>query len=170
MYKVQQSIENIKKNFGTFEEFQLFLRILILIPIVEVSVKLFSIPRLMNLITPKKTKHNGKLNENYIIVKAKKYTDFLLGLNFWIYKPKCLKRSLVLYRVLREAGLDIHICFGVRFNGENEDSSPHNALEGHAWLIKDGDIFLEKNEEIARTYKMTYCFPNSNVETLDTIP
>jgi hypothetical protein len=167
---VRLSFENIKRNFGTFKEFQLFLRILILIPVMEISIKLFSIPRLMYWITPKENRHNRNLNDSSFSIKAAKYTDFLLGMNLWIYRPKCLKRSLVLYRVLREAGIDIQICIGVRFSHETENVLPDNRLEGHAWLVKDGSIFLEKNEEVAKTYRITYSFPNSGVTTLDPGP
>lgn len=170
MHMVRLSLENIKKNFGTFNEFQLFLKILMLIPVIEISIKLFSLPRLMYWITPKERSHHINLNESLFSIKAAKYTDFLLGLNLWIYRPKCLKRSLVLYRVLREAGLDIQICVGVRFSHDTGNVLQDDRLEGHAWLVKNGSVFLEKNEEVAQTYKITYSFPNSGVTTLDTGP
>ncbi|HZX15060.1 MAG TPA: lasso peptide biosynthesis B2 protein, partial [Thermodesulfobacteriota bacterium] len=78
--------------------------------------------------------------------------------NFWIYKAICWKRALVLYHFLRKAGVNVQICFGVRLpNIEAKDE-----LEGHAWLIYNGEIFLERDIEMAKTYKVTYWYPEAD--------
>jgi hypothetical protein len=95
-----------------------------------------------------------------LISKIVKFTDYILSRNFWIYRNTCLKRSLVLYHFLRGLGINVHICFGVRYNGMSPNKEAEKKLEGHAWLLYNGDIFLERNTESTKAYKMTYCFPD----------
>lgn len=91
-------------------------------------------------------------------------------MNLWIYRPNCLKRSLVLYRVLRDEGVDVQLCIGARLGDRDEDELTGGRLEGHAWLVKDGRNFLEKNEETANSYRVTYSFPDSGMMTIDPGP
>jgi hypothetical protein len=93
--------------------------------------------------------------------KIVKYTDYILDANLWTYKNKCLKRSLILYYYLRKLGMNVHICFGVRHNSQTLNGKSKEKLEGHAWLLYNGDIFLETNIAETKTYKMTYCFPET---------
>ena len=106
-----------------------------------------------------------KVCKNLDVEKAKyivvKFTDYILGRNFWIYESTCLKRTLVLYHFLRKSGIGVHVCFGMRYKEELK-TLDGKRLEGHAWLLYNGTVFLEKNTEIAKTYKITYCFPEIN--------
>lgn len=165
---VRQLAKQFKENFTSFEELRLFFNIFMLLTILPLFIKVFSIPRLMYIITPNGKKKYGNMSIEKLKRKLVKYTDYILGLNIFIYKPKCLKRSIVLYRYLRGAGLDVKICFGVRINKEKTEPFPAERLEGHAWLEYRGDIFLEKDREMAKTYKMTYCFPNKNYSEVTT--
>lgn len=58
-----------------------------------------------------------------------------------LVRPGCLTRGATLYYVLRRAGLDVALCFGV---GEID-----GAMEGHCWLTKDGEPFLERRDPSA---------------------
>lgn len=50
----------------------------------------------------------------------------------------CLTRGLVQYRFLREAGFNVSLRFGIgEVNGQ---------FEGHCWLVRDGQPFLEKRD------------------------
>jgi hypothetical protein len=50
----------------------------------------------------------------------------------------CLTRGIVQYRFLREAGFDVSLRFGIgEVNGK---------FEGHCWLVRDGQPFLEKRD------------------------
>ncbi|MGO9202505.1 MAG: lasso peptide biosynthesis B2 protein [Limisphaerales bacterium] len=61
--------------------------------------------------------------------------DSALAVGAPLVRPGCLTRGLTLYYFLRRAGLDVMLCFGVRWkNGE---------LIGHCWLEKGGEPFLE---------------------------
>ncbi|TLD42023.1 MAG: hypothetical protein JETT_1732 [Candidatus Jettenia ecosi] len=55
--------------------------------------------------------------------------------------------------------MDVHVCFGVKYDKVFEREIKKK-LEGHAWLLYHGDIFLERNTEATKTYKLTYCFPD----------
>jgi hypothetical protein len=154
-------IRKIKSNFSSLEEVNLFIQILLLITVLPFLVKLLSLPRLMTVLTPGDLRQHKNLDiqhKNLDIEKVVKFTDYILGLNLWIYKTTCLKRSLVLYHFLRKLGMNVHICFGVKL----PDRESRKKLEGHAWLLYNGDIFLERDIEMTKTYKVTYCFPERN--------
>jgi hypothetical protein len=51
----------------------------------------------------------------------------------------CLRRSLLRYYFLREAGLPVKISFGARLKSEREGSG----LGGHAWLTLNGRAYYE---------------------------
>jgi hypothetical protein len=154
-----EMVRKIRSNFNSFEEIILFVQVFLLVTIMPFLIKALTIQRLMKVLTP------GDLNsyENLNLEKSKdkivKYTDYILNRNFWIYKSTCLKRSLVLYRLLRKSGIDVHVCFGVRYKDNLHGRETGKKLEGHAWLLYDGEIFLEKKVEETKTYKVTYCFP-----------
>ncbi len=152
-------MRKIRANFSSLEEVELFIQIFLLITILPFLIKLLSIPKLMKVLTPRNLKGYKNMDLEKTKHKIVKFTDFILGLNFWIYKSICLKRSLVLYHFLRKLGINVHICFGVKYNSELSDREAKKKLEGHAWLLYNGDILLEKNIEMTKTYKVTYCFP-----------
>lgn len=123
-------------------------------------LRFFSIPGLMRIITPRDLEVYQNQEREKLKDKVVKFTDYILGRNFLKCKNTCLKRSVVLYYFLRKLGINVHICFGVRYKEKLCDRVAKNKLEGHAWLLYDGNIFLERNTEITKTYQMTYCFPN----------
>jgi hypothetical protein len=53
-----------------------------------------------------------------------------------LVRPGCLTRSITGYYVLRRAGLDVAVCFGI--------GSPRDpGTAGHCWLVLDGEPVLE---------------------------
>ena len=150
----------MRNNFTCSRDIFLFIRIFLLITLIPVLVRVFTLPKLMQVLTPKNSNsyQNRQLHKDK--QKIVKFTDYILNWNTWIWKPTCLKRSLVLYSFLRELGLDIQICFGVRYNKIVHSKGPQKQLAGHAWLQYDGRYFLEKNDENTGTYKLTYTFPH----------
>jgi len=154
-------VRKIRANFNSFEEVKLFIQIFLLITILPFLIKLLSIPNLMKILTPRDLRVYKNLDSEKTKDKVVKFTDYILSRNLWMYRTTCLKRSLVLYRFLRKLGMDVHICFGVRF----PDGVSREKLEGHAWLLYNGDIFLERDIEMAKAYKLTYCFPEINEQT-----
>ena len=56
-----------------------------------------------------------------------------------LVRPGCLTRGITLYALLRRAGADVSLCFGVN---PLMDGRP----EGHCWLVLDGQPFLERDD------------------------
>src|SRR5579862_6006543 len=64
------------------------------------------------------------------------WVDRVLRALPWPWKRTCLKRALVLHYVLHRAGRPVALRIGVR-----RDTPA--ALAAHAWLVKDGEPYLE---------------------------
>ena len=153
-------IKKIRENFNSYEEIWLFMQIFLLVTVLPLLLKFSSFPRIMKLITPGDLKVCETLKPEKLIERIVLFTDYVLRHNFSVFKGSCLKRSLVLYYLLRKHGIDIQICLGVKYDGELSDSeAEEKKLDGHAWLLYNGDIFMERNPEVTKTYKTTYCFP-----------
>lgn len=153
-----QIIRKIKSGFDSPEDVLLFLRIFMFATVLPLLVRFLSIPKLMNIITPG-TPVPGVKCDDIARKKIEKYTDYILGTNFWIYNSTCLKRSLIMYSFLRKYGMNVRLCFGVKYKKEMSVGLEGNQLDGHAWLLYNGDIYLEKNIQVTKTYIMTYCYP-----------
>jgi len=151
------AIEKIRTNFSSLQDVWIFVQVFFLVTLLPLLMKILSLPRLMEMMTPNHV--NNAINE--MQDRIVKYADYILSRNFWIYRTTCLKRSLVLYHFLRKYGINVQLCFGVRYNNKLTDSEAKELL-GHAWLIYDGDMYLEQNVDAARTYKATYCFPSES--------
>lgn len=70
----------------------------------------------------------------------------------------CLRRSLLRYHFLRQAGLPVSIVFGARLKGASEGGG----LGGHAWLTLDGLPYYENAQDYSGFAEM-YIYPE-NVE------
>ncbi len=53
-----------------------------------------------------------------------------------LVRPGCLTRGITGYYILRRAGLDVALCFGVGL-------VPGTEVAGHCWLVLDGEPVLE---------------------------
>jgi hypothetical protein len=153
-------IRKLRTNFASFEEIWLFSQIFLLATVLPIMLRLISLPKLMNVLTPQDLKLHEDLDLERSKDKIVKFADYVLNRNFWIYRNTCLKRSLVLYHFLRRFGINVHVCFGVRYNEKAPDEEEKTKLEGHAWLLYKGNIFLEKKVDITKTYRITYSFPD----------
>jgi hypothetical protein len=150
----------IRTNFSSFKEIWLFTQIFFLATVLPIMLRFISLSKVMNVLTPKDLKFHKGLNLERSKDKIVKFTDYVLSHNFWIYKPTCLKRSLILYHFLRRLGINVYVCFGVRYSESVPDKGIEKNLEGHAWLLYKGNIYLEKKVDITRTYRITYSFPD----------
>jgi len=161
-------LRKFRANFSSFEEIWLFIRIFLLVTVLPAMLRLFSLPMLMEMLTPRDLRV-CKDQDSESRDKIVKFADYLLNRNFWIFRSTCLKRSLILYHFLRKLGINLHVCFGVKYNGKLPDRKTQKKLEGHAWLFYNGNIFLERNAEVTKTYKLTYCFPDIMEQTGESI-
>jgi len=70
----------------------------------------------------------------------------------WRYT--CLRRSVVLYHLLRRAGREVSLNIGVRKSGDG-------ALQAHAWLVRDGAPYLEPDRDEHRAFSVIATFPET---------
>lgn len=157
-----------RANFSSPEEVLLFIRIFLLITILPSLIKFLTLPQLMNLLMWRISTFSGTQKDKDYKDKIVRFTDYILTRNFWIYRSTCLKRSLVLFHFLHRIIPDIQICFGVRLRKDVAAQGKQKGLDGHAWLINNEGILLDKNPDIGRMYTVTYCFPErlSNAKDL----
>ncbi|MCL4295326.1 MAG: lasso peptide biosynthesis B2 protein [Anaerolineae bacterium] len=66
----------------------------------------------------------------------------------------CLRRSLLRYHFLRQAGLPVRIVFGARLKNDHEGGG----IGGHAWLTLNGEPFYEDPQNYAGFVEM-YAYP-----------
>jgi len=67
---------------------------------------------------------------------------------YFLVRNNCLKKSLLLYETMLrsgETGVALHV--GVYKSGDK--------LDGHAWLTKDGSVFLD-SEPFVNKFKVIY--------------
>jgi hypothetical protein len=67
-----------------------------------------------------------------------------------LVRSGCLTRGVTLFWFLRRAGLNVELCFGMDPRGDEPD--------GHCWLVRDGEVFLERVDPRAR-FAETYRLP-----------
>jgi hypothetical protein len=70
----------------------------------------------------------------------------------WRYT--CLRRSAVLYHLLRRAGRPVELWLGVRRDHTG-------ALGAHAWLVKEGKPYLEPEPSRPASHTVIARFPDS---------
>ncbi|OGL41328.1 MAG: hypothetical protein A2043_05115 [Candidatus Schekmanbacteria bacterium GWA2_38_9] len=139
-----------KKGRNIFPRITLLLKILLLTIVLPVMVKISSLPKLMKILTPQKKKDNFSEEEIDRIVDA---TTLVLYGRFSIFRPTCLKRSLVLYYLLNKAGLKVVMNFGVKKNNDR--------LDGHGWLTLGGKPYLETYDP-HDSFTVTYSYPQES--------
>ncbi len=136
-----------KKRFS-FLYFFLLLRIILVMFAIQVMLKLLSLPKLMDILTPRK---NIKGTPQEDIDRIIKIIDNILNQRVFIFYPTCLKRSLVLYYFLNKYGLNVVMNFGVKKNNDK--------LDGHGWLTLDGKPYLEAYDP-HDSFTVTYSYPH----------
>jgi hypothetical protein len=70
----------------------------------------------------------------------------------------CLKRAAVLYHVLRRAGRPVELWIGVQKPGPTP-------LGAHAWLVREGEPYLESRPEHALSHTVIARFPETRAAT-----
>lgn len=82
------------------------------------------------------------------------WIDHVLRRLPWPWRHTCLRRSAVLYHLLRRGGRPVELCVGVR-RDEGE------ALAAHAWLTLDGQPYLESGSEMQHEFAIIVRFPEA---------
>jgi hypothetical protein len=79
--------------------------------------------------------------------------DRLLSAGRPVVRPGCLTRGLTHYYFLRRAGVDVQLRYGL--------GRPIGETDGHCWLVRDGEPFLERVDPRGR-YVETYSIPQAH--------
>ncbi len=127
----------------------LFARVSYLFFILPIIIYIKPLPEILRLWTPCGP---PKLRE-WDISKITKYLDLLFKLRvpFFSRKGPCLKRSLILYKFLREKGVEVRINIGIK--GSNKK------IYGHAWLTLNDKPYLTQ-PQINEDFKVCFIFPS----------
>lgn len=126
---------------------RLFLRIFFSLLLLRTLIPMVRLPRLLEFLLPRGAR--GRALGPDDTERLVKFVDFFLRRVFRSRNP-CLLRSMLLFRHMRSAGLDVRIAFGV---GDLDA-----VLRGHAWLIYEGRHFLER-EDPGRQYEAVFVYP-----------
>jgi hypothetical protein len=90
------------------------------------------LPRLERVLEPRRPPRLDRRRAAWL----ERTIDPLLAHGHPIIRPGCLTRGVTHFYFLRRAGVDVRLQFGMGMqSGEHE---------GHCWLIRDGEPFLEK--------------------------
>lgn len=84
------------------------------------------------------------------------YVDRWLALFPYNLKGNCFPRALSLFFFARRAGLPVQFKCGVMMLNQQ--------LEGHAWLVLDGHVFLEPSS-YWQSFTVTVSFPESQASS-----
>ena len=130
-------------------ELWLLLRVTGFLLVLPPLLKWLPLPRLMRLVDPGPVVNVPRLPPPARIIEL---TQRLLDQRVGIFRPSCLRQSLVLYRLLRQAGIPAIIRFGVSKEGED--------IAGHCWLEEAGGPLAEKADP-HQTFAVIYSFPET---------
>jgi len=77
----------------------------------------------------------------------------------WPWRTTCLKRASVLFTLLRRIDVEVELHIGVR----RDDAG---AFAAHAWLVRDGQPYLEHAGSAIERYRVIAQFPESKARTV----
>ena len=128
-------------------ELLLALRVLV----VAVSAPLIArlpLPRQEALLEPRNPAPPDPQREAWLVANV----DRLLSAGRPVVRAGCLTRGLTYYFFLRRAGVDVQLRYGL--------APPIGEPDGHCWLVRDGEPFLERVDPRGR-YVETYSIPRA---------
>lgn len=138
----------IRKVFVKPREAVLSARLALWVVLVSVLARATTLPRAQRISSVRVGPDAGG-DRDRIAEHLARTLDALLALDFFVFRPICWKRAMVLHRFLALNGIESRINFGLQKRADG-------TLDGHAWLERDGHPFLEKT---AGTYVVTFSLP-----------
>lgn len=135
----------------------LFFRILSMVILIPRLIRKMSLPELLARLDPGIT---NSLKDQNKLLKTVGFTDSLLRYRLFQRYGKCLLRSLILFRFLRQQGWPVEIHFGVRKTESpvsDQELQADTGIRGHSWLVLDNKPFLEDNKV---DYVNTFRYPH----------
>jgi hypothetical protein len=118
--------------------------------LVSALARVTSLPRAQRIASVRLRRAGGG-DRDAIAAHLARTIDTLLGLDLFVFRRSCWKRAMVLHRFLALNGIDSRINFGVL------KQTAGGSLEGHAWLERDGQPFLEDDPG---SYVVTFSLPH----------
>ncbi|MEO7363112.1 MAG: lasso peptide biosynthesis B2 protein [Gemmatimonadaceae bacterium] len=79
------------------------------------------------------------------------------------WRTTCLKRSAILYALLRRSGEDVQLHIGVKREADR-------TFAAHAWLMKNNEPYLEPPTSAFSTYQVITVFPEPATPTAAPLP
>jgi hypothetical protein len=76
----------------------------------------------------------------------------------WPWRTTCLKRSAILYALLRRSGEDVQLHIGVKREADR-------SFAAHAWLMRNDQPYLEPAGSTFATFQMITAFPEQPAAT-----
>ncbi|MDD3627057.1 MAG: lasso peptide biosynthesis B2 protein [bacterium] len=137
-------------NGKTINRFFLTLQVIILITYVNLVLGRINFQKLVICLRPADFRVENNSNELrdkiFSFVYKVLYTS-LFG--YLIFRPTCLKKSLVLYRIFRLYGFPVELNIGVK--------KVHGNLEAHSWISYRKLPIYEK-DDILSEYELLYSY------------
>ena len=126
----------------------LMIRMAVWIIILSASLKLTSLPRVLQLVSVR-VPTGAPDADHSEAVKIVQAIDLLLGIDIPLFRPSCWKRAMILQRYLALSRIETTINFGVRKDSNGQ-------VDGHAWLERHGQPIFEATSP---AYAVTFRFP-----------
>ena len=128
-------------------ELLLALRVLLVALAVPLIARL-PLPRQEAILEPRTNPRPDPRREAWLVENV----DRILSVARPFVRPGCLTRGLTHYYFLRRAGVDVQLRYGL--------ATPVGESDGHCWLVRDGEPFLERADP-RELYVETYRLPRA---------
>ena len=132
------------KRIETPSDIVLLLEIVLMAALLPVLAQRVRLPKLVGFMD---CERRGKSCEQHTCNKIVLFTNYVLSLRIPLIKSTCLIRSLVLFRLLRRAGMDVCLNIGV---GKRSDQ-----VVAHSW-ISDNNGTAVADPSIDGRYQVIY--------------
>ncbi len=121
-----------------------FLQALLLLPLADLALRVDRYQSIYEKLR-KRTPLKGDLPQTPQLLAAQRYAQLVAAASRRNpFESTCLRRSLVLWWLLRRKGIDSALCLGVRKRADN--------LEAHAWVEVAGKV-VNDSQEVVETYE-----------------
>lgn len=137
----------------------LLARMAVWLVLLSALLKLTSLPRVLQLVSVK-VRARQDADDSPARMRLARAIDLLLSTNWFVFRPSCWRRAIVLHRYLALNGIESRINFGVKKDSDGQ-------VVGHAWLEHQGKPILE---DAPLAYKVTFAFPSERVFRNDLSP
>lgn len=142
-------LEKLRQNFRRPADLLTFLATGRLVLAADRHKSRLPVPELLARFTPSP----GPPCEPWFIEALERYANWWLEKRWFPVRHNCWTRALVLFWLLRKHGIvDVSLRVGVAANS--------GGLDGHAWLVRNGEPFLERAGGDLARYKVILEHPS----------